>query len=200
MDQAPHFVINNSATPDIDTVVRPAHFEPNGSQLSKSVSHGQTASDFKELRESRKSARVVTKDVKYASSTTEETSRNTTSLHPIQLRLLNCGSVARDHLALERTYLAYVRTSLGLGSAGVALMQFLLLGHTTKRFAKPVGASLVAIAIITLALGARRYFTVQRNLVDGRFQTAAAEISLITFSLSSVVAITVVLMIIRSMD
>jgi len=37
----------------------------------------------------------------------------------VELRLLNNGSVARDHLASERTYLAYVRTSLGLASAGV---------------------------------------------------------------------------------
>ena len=35
------------------------------------------------------------------------------------LLLANTGSVARDHLASERTYLAYIRTSLGLASAGV---------------------------------------------------------------------------------
>ena len=33
--------------------------------------------------------------------------------------LENSGSVARDHLASERTFLAYVRTSLALSSAGV---------------------------------------------------------------------------------
>jgi len=33
--------------------------------------------------------------------------------------LENSGSVARDHLASERTFLAYVRTSLALASAGV---------------------------------------------------------------------------------
>lgn len=35
------------------------------------------------------------------------------------LLLENSGSVARDHLASERTFLAYVRTSLALASAGV---------------------------------------------------------------------------------
>jgi len=35
------------------------------------------------------------------------------------LVLQNKGNVARDHLASERTYLAYVRTSLACASAGV---------------------------------------------------------------------------------
>ena len=35
------------------------------------------------------------------------------------LVLENAGSVARDHLAVERTFLAYVRTSLTIATAGV---------------------------------------------------------------------------------
>lgn len=35
------------------------------------------------------------------------------------LTLQNSGSVARDHLASERTFLAYVRTSLTIASMGV---------------------------------------------------------------------------------
>lgn len=37
----------------------------------------------------------------------------------VSLTLQNSGAVARDHLALERTFLAYTRTSLALASAGV---------------------------------------------------------------------------------
>ena len=37
----------------------------------------------------------------------------------LSLILRNTGSVARDHLASERTFLAYVRTSLSFASAGV---------------------------------------------------------------------------------
>ena len=40
----------------------------------------------------------------------------------VSLTLKNSGSVARDHLALERTFLAYVRTSLGLVTAGVGAL------------------------------------------------------------------------------
>jgi hypothetical protein len=37
----------------------------------------------------------------------------------VELRLENSGSVARDHLASERTFLAYMRTSLAIASSGV---------------------------------------------------------------------------------
>ena len=39
----------------------------------------------------------------------------------ISFTLENSGSVARDHLASERTFLAYMRTSLALASAGVGM-------------------------------------------------------------------------------
>lgn len=39
----------------------------------------------------------------------------------MSLTLVNTGSVARDHLAGERTFLAYVRTSLAIASAGVGM-------------------------------------------------------------------------------
>ncbi|KAJ5987357.1 hypothetical protein N7451_011722 [Penicillium sp. IBT 35674x] len=39
------------------------------------------------------------------------------------LELENKGSVARDHLALERTFLAWMRTSLAFASIGIAVTQ-----------------------------------------------------------------------------
>ncbi|KAF3909521.1 hypothetical protein AA313_de0204329 [Arthrobotrys entomopaga] len=39
------------------------------------------------------------------------------------LNLENKGSVARDHLALERTFLAWLRTSLSFASIGIAVTQ-----------------------------------------------------------------------------
>ncbi|KIY74077.1 hypothetical protein CYLTODRAFT_92578 [Cylindrobasidium torrendii FP15055 ss-10] len=40
--------------------------------------------------------------------------------------LVNNGNVARDHLALERTYLGYLRTSLAVAAVGVSLVQLFI--------------------------------------------------------------------------
>ncbi|KAJ5793857.1 hypothetical protein N7457_000456 [Penicillium paradoxum] len=46
------------------------------------------------------------------------------------LELENKGSVARDHLALERTFLAWMRTSLAFASIGIAVTQLFRLNST----------------------------------------------------------------------
>lgn len=81
----------------------------------------------------------------------------------------NSGSAARDHLASERTFLAYVHTSLSLSSAGVAIVQLLTIAELVfpasspipmleesmrmKRFALPVGALTQVLALCILFVG-----------------------------------------------
>ena len=86
--------------------------------------------------------------------------------HPA-LVLQNSGSVARDHLASERTFLAYVHTSLSLSSAGVVVVQLLTVADFVvsssfevpmpearmKRFAMPLGAMTQLVALYILFLG-----------------------------------------------
>jgi hypothetical protein len=54
-------------------------------------------------------------------STSTNTRRRRRKLPKPVLNLVNSGSVARDHLASERTFLAYVRTSLAISSMGVGM-------------------------------------------------------------------------------
>lgn len=109
------------------------------------------------------------------------------------LVLQNSGSVARDHLASERTFLAYVRTSLAIASSGVGLVQlFSLSGDTSgrvlgivQRSAPELGATLVGFGIAVLFVGITRYFTVQSALTQGNFPVAR----LVVLAISSVLIV-----------
>ncbi|KAF8993839.1 hypothetical protein BDQ17DRAFT_1431432 [Cyathus striatus] len=106
------------------------------------------------------------------------------------LRLLNNGSVARDHLASERTYLAYVRTSLGIASAGVALTQFFKLSERTQSLAAPLGATAIGSSLLVLLIGTYRYFEVQATLPTGRYPASRIGISVIAFIVVSLIVAT----------
>jgi len=109
------------------------------------------------------------------------------------LTLENAGSVARDHLASERTFLAYVRTSLTIVSTGVALVQLFTIASTSNKaltkYSRPLGATIVVIGVCTLVLGVVRYFTVQGALVDGKFPVARVNPALLSLSLLAVVLV-----------
>ncbi|THH14553.1 hypothetical protein EW146_g5786 [Bondarzewia mesenterica] len=114
------------------------------------------------------------------------------------LVLENTGSVARDHLALERTFLAYVRTSLAFASAGVALVQLFTIASNTAsaaaaarmtRFARPLGATVILIGMFVLVVGTTRYFRIQTLLTRGLFPAARLTVALQAFA---VCALTIV--------
>ncbi|KAH7337049.1 hypothetical protein B0J17DRAFT_574079 [Rhizoctonia solani] len=114
--------------------------------------------------------------------------------------LENSGSVARDHLANERTWLAYVRTSLAIASTGVALVQLftiaaqqptgtVLIGAKLQRFARPLGAVIVVIGMAVLALGVNRYFRIQHALTLNKFPPARKTVAFISTVLAAIVAV-----------
>jgi putative membrane protein len=80
--------------------------------------------------------------------------------------------ILRDHLAVdrtvlanERTFLAYLRTGLALGAAGGSLIHFV-----GSALADLAGGCLLASAVVTAAIGMRRYARERRRL--GRFDPA----------------------------
>lgn len=108
--------------------------------------------------------------------------------------LVNSGSVARDHLASERTFLAYVRTSLGIASMGVAIIQLFrvsssALSEQAKQFARPLGVALVVTGIFTLATGVYRFFAVQNALIVGKYPASRFSIILPALILGIVISI-----------
>lgn len=74
----------------------------------------------------------------------------------------------RDYLALERTYLAHVRTGMTLASFGVVLLQLFRLKNMNPRAGIALGAVCVGGGAIVVLVGARRYFVLQKKLVVGR--------------------------------
>ncbi|KAF7981465.1 hypothetical protein HWV62_33497 [Athelia sp. TMB] len=108
------------------------------------------------------------------------------------LTLENSGSVARDHLASERTFLAYVRTSLAIASAGVALVQLFTLSKSSTSiasYARPLGAITVALAFAVLLIGFVRFFTIQNALTRGKFPVARATVAGMSLALAGVVVV-----------
>ncbi|KAI9850505.1 MAG: hypothetical protein M1838_005569 [Thelocarpon superellum] len=109
------------------------------------------------------------------------------------IELDNKGSVARDHLALERTFLAWLRTSLAFASIGIAITQLFRLNTTiTNRdpavdassirmrgVGKPLGSTFLAIAIIVLFVGFHRYFESQHWIIRGKFPASRGSVFIV---------------------
>ncbi|KAJ7497745.1 hypothetical protein FB451DRAFT_242231 [Mycena latifolia] len=99
----------------------------------------------------------------------------------------NTGSVARDHLASERTFLAWLRTGLGFVALGIAMERFSQLDLSEILPTKPkhehhhdglkdssdvlVGA-LLGTGSGSIVYGTTRYFSTMRLLERGMFRPA----------------------------
>ncbi|RDB17814.1 hypothetical protein Hypma_000793 [Hypsizygus marmoreus] len=117
----------------------------------------------------------------------------------ISLTLENSGSVARDHLASERTFLAYVRTSLALASSGVALVQLFTVasansysppGNRLDAYIRPLGAVTIVMGLIVLMIGVARYFSIQAAMTKGNFPVARIVTAAISLALTVLIMMT----------
>ncbi|CAK7234300.1 hypothetical protein SCUCBS95973_008888 [Sporothrix curviconia] len=125
------------------------------------------------------------------------------------IELENKGSVARDHLALERTFLAWLRTSLAFASIGIAVTQLFRLNTSTENdnendslnslqhVGRPLGTTFLGISVLILFLGYHRYYQSQQWILKGKFPASRGTIlvvSLVAFALmvTSLVVVVVV--------
>lgn len=118
---------------------------------------------------------------------------------------------AREHLANERTLLAWVRTAvalMGLGFVvarfGIFLRQLSLesgLTVTSEPFlsiSRPLGLFLVAGGIIAMALSTVRFFRARAQIEAGRFEPEAfSEIVVVALTLLSGAGLITYLLVVR---
>ncbi|KAI9880536.1 MAG: hypothetical protein M1830_002576 [Pleopsidium flavum] len=134
------------------------------------------------------------------------------------IELDNKGSVARDHLALERTFLAWLRTSLAFASIGIAITQLFRLNTTLssshppnplstpsitatqnaprlREVGKPLGATFLGIAIIVLFIGFHRYFESQHWIIRGKFPASRGSVALVALVAAALIVVSLVVVV-----
>lgn len=77
-------------------------------------------------------------------------------------------------MANERTFLAWLRTSLSLISIGIGIVQLFKLkddvqNEPISRWGKPIGGGFIVLGIYTLAQGYLRFFRVQQLLLADQY-------------------------------
>jgi putative membrane protein len=81
----------------------------------------------------------------------------------------NTGSVARDHLANERTFLAWIRTSLAVIGLGVLVGKLI---ETDGLAAEVIGIAMVGFGAVMLVYSIGRYERTLALLNKGLFSAA----------------------------
>lgn len=96
-------------------------------------------------------------------------------------------------VSAERTFLAWLRTSLAFASIGIAITQLFRLNTSIsgdiasdgyvhlRQLGKPLGDTFLAISILVLFIGFHRYFESQHWIIRGKFPASRGSIALIAF-------------------
>ncbi|KAJ2904529.1 uncharacterized protein MKZ38_007861 [Zalerion maritima] len=97
-------------------------------------------------------------------------------------------SACRDHLAVERTFLGYLRTSMMLANLGVIIAQLFALEQSDSGFgysqvAQPFATTCFSCAVVTIFLGAVRTWRHQHALLQDKALTGGFELTTVGFGL-----------------
>ncbi|KAI8090620.1 hypothetical protein BDF21DRAFT_411682 [Thamnidium elegans] len=118
--------------------------------------------------------------------------------------LENKAATARDHLANERTFLAWLRTSLSLITVGVAITQLYHLTPpgeqnqvTHAKAGKSLGATFVVFSILFLYFANARYFHAQIALTKGQFPASRGAV---IFGSTCILAVLIAMFIVILLD
>ncbi|KAI8988232.1 hypothetical protein BDF20DRAFT_813529, partial [Mycotypha africana] len=107
--------------------------------------------------------------------------------YSIAVKLENKGNIARDHLANERTFLAWFRTSLSIVALSIGIVQVDDLSAVTKRqkLGKCLGLVFVVTSMLFLYFACVRYFNAQWALQHGNFPANQGIITWVSFCIVS---------------
>ncbi|KAL7318893.1 hypothetical protein PS15m_002080 [Mucor circinelloides] len=118
--------------------------------------------------------------------------------------LENKAATARDHLANERTFLAWLRTSLSLITVGVAITQLYHLTPpgennqvTHAKAGKSLGAAFVIFSIVFLYFANARYFHTQIAMTKGQFPASRGAV---IFGSTCILAVLIAMFIVIILD
>lgn len=114
-------------------------------------------------------------------------------------------------MSAERTFLAWLRTSLSFASIGIAITQLFRLNTTINKdsptheqlklrhVGRPLGATFLAVGILTLLVGFHRYFESQHYVIQGKFPASRGSVIIMAFcSAALIIASFVVVLILAS--
>lgn len=109
---------------------------------------------------------------------------------------------------IERTFLAWLRTSLAFASIGVAITQLFRLQtslpdsgsvinqDTLRHIGRPLGAAFLVISIIILLLGYRRYTQGQKWIILGKFPASRGTIIVVSLVALAIMILSLVVVIV----
>eukprot|EP00425_Heterocapsa_triquetra_P002787 CAMPEP_0195055622 /NCGR_PEP_ID=MMETSP0448-20130528/4250_1 /TAXON_ID=66468 /ORGANISM="Heterocapsa triquestra, Strain CCMP 448" /LENGTH=158 /DNA_ID=CAMNT_0040085301 /DNA_START=16 /DNA_END=492 /DNA_ORIENTATION=- len=132
-----------------------------------------------------------------ASAPTPKTIRTMTHLGLCK-KVQNTGSTARDHLANERTFLAWLRTSISMVSFGIGIAKF-----SPTTWGLTFGIVFVLVGSVILIFSSLRYYNVMHTLERGEFSINTGGILVLVgmvMFLTAMALLYIVVVIIRPKD
>ena len=108
----------------------------------------------------------------------------------------------------ERTFLAWLRTSLAFTSIGIAVTQLFRLNtslpnsgtpvdhDTLRQVGKPLGAAFLGVSILILLLGYRRFAVGQQWVIRGKFPASRGTVLALVFVTLAIMILSLVVVIV----
>jgi len=106
-------------------------------------------------------------------------------------------------MANERTFLAWLRTSLSLVTVGIGIVQLFKLKNLGEseevgRLGKPIGVAFIITGIYTLVQGFFRYYRVQSLLISSFYPVSQWSIGLVNVLVFLLVLVTLLIVLITT--